>query len=609
MSEPSITVTLEPLKALGLVSYLRLAPSSQGGAETGYVNLGALIKNTGTAALLVTKVEVSVPNSSTPAKSWTMTLPGPPSQPLAHNASMWWTQNEDYLFAIPSGPLSVALKIWTNTATDPKVVQSSLFEHTNPTPEQSYRFWGAVRDLRPGEFWQLHGTAHGQALPQLFAYDVGVSVENGDGHNGLLPNTEGNANEHFRIWGKPIYAIADGTVTHFRNDYPTNPRPLKNQEKYEVAFPDLAELQAATGDGNGNFFTITTGDETVLYAHMQPGSLNPKFLTKGAAVKAGDFLGLAGNAGASSSPHLHIHANKTIANDPKSWDNVPRPMVMRGARVLAWPFVNGNPSASPWVTLNKRGIPPTDCAVWPADSPVVKLRYAAVRHMGISDSGQLWIVRTDNGIRTTNDRFPLPGIYLDVLPGGSAKEIALVKEQPFVIGMNDRLWEGRADGWVQIAGSPLLRRISVNSSNGIIWAITVTNDIIAFNPANGAWMPDPVGGKGKDICALGGQTYVIGNDDHIWQGGGPSGWGRIPGEGKGKRIAIDRKTGTIWVIGMDDGIWAHNGSGGWNEHPWNGVGKDLQIFNGTPYIIGSDDGVWQRAGAIGWQHINVVEAT
>ena len=102
MSEPSITVTLEPLKALGLVSFLRLAPSSQGGAETGYVNLGALIKNTGTAALLVTMVEVSVPNSSTPAKSWTMTLPGPPSQPLAHNASVWWTQNEDYLFAIPS---------------------------------------------------------------------------------------------------------------------------------------------------------------------------------------------------------------------------------------------------------------------------------------------------------------------------------------------------------------------------------------------------------------------------------------------------------------------------------------------------------------------------
>ena len=109
---------------------------------------------------------------------------------------------------------------------------------------------------------------------------------------------------------------------------------------------------------------------------MQPGSLNAKFLTKGAAVKAGEFLGLAGNAGASSGPHLHIHANKTIANDPKSWDNVPRPMVMRGARVVAWPFVNGNPSASPWVTLNKRGIPPTDCAVWPADSPVVKLRYA-----------------------------------------------------------------------------------------------------------------------------------------------------------------------------------------------------------------------------------------
>ena len=180
---------------------------------------------------------------------------------------------------------------------------------------------------------------------------------------------------------------------------------------------------------------------------MQPGSLNAKFLTKGATVKAGDFLGLAGNAGASSGPHLHIHANKTTANDPKSWDNVPRPMVMRGARVVAWPFVNGNPSASPWVALNKRGIPPTDCAVWPADSPVVKLRYAEVRHMAISDSGQLWVVRTDNGIRTTNDRFPVTGIYLDVLPGGSAKEIALVKEQPFH-HRHERSPVGRAARWM-----------------------------------------------------------------------------------------------------------------------------------------------------------------
>ena len=196
-----------------------------------------------------------------------------------------------------------------------------------------------------------------------------------------------------------------------------------------------------------------------------------------------------------------------------------------------------------------------------------------------------------------------------MLPGGSAKEIALLKEQPFIIGMNDRLWEGRPDGWVQIAGSPSLKRISVNSSNGMIWAITTSNDIIAFNPANGAWMPDPVDGKGKDICALGGKVYVIGNDDHIWQGGGPSGWGRIPGEGRGQ--AYRHRSHDRHYLGdrherRDMGPQRQRRLERASvERRWEGP-ADLQRY---PYIIGSDNGVWQSAGANGWEHLNAVEAT
>ena len=47
---------------------------------------------------------------------------------------------------------------------------------------------------------------------------------------------------------------------------------------------------------------------------MQAGTLPQKFLKKDAVVKAGDLLGLAGNAGSSSEPHTHIHAIKgTVA--------------------------------------------------------------------------------------------------------------------------------------------------------------------------------------------------------------------------------------------------------------------------------------------------------
>ena len=51
----------------------------------------------------------------------------------------------------------------------------------------------------------------------------------------------------------------------------------------------------------------------MLYAHLQPGSLNPKVLLPNATVQAGDYLGRAGSSGWSTKPHLHIHANETKA--------------------------------------------------------------------------------------------------------------------------------------------------------------------------------------------------------------------------------------------------------------------------------------------------------
>jgi hypothetical protein len=175
--------------------------------------------------------------------------------------------------------------------------------------------------------------------------------------------------------------------------------------------------------------------------------------------------------------------------------------------------------------------------------------------------------------------------------------------------MNDRLFEGRTDGWFQVPGSPSLKRISVNHSNGMIWGITTTNAIVRLNSTTGQWFNDPAGGKGKDICSRNNTCYVIGMDDYIWEGGGPSGWGRIAGEGKAKRIALDPVNGPLWVIGMNDGIWSYDGNGGWNEHPWEGRGKDVLSHTGTPFIIGSDDNVWQSAGAAGWNHLNVVEGS
>lgn len=92
--------------------------------------------------------------------------------------------------------------------------------------------------------------------------------------------------------GSPIYAVADGVVT-----------------------------ASESGGGYGQFAFIehNLSGQTVLsvYAHMQRGS-SP--LRVGDAIRVGDFIGLVGNTGTSTGPHLHleIRINGDFV-DPFAW--------------------------------------------------------------------------------------------------------------------------------------------------------------------------------------------------------------------------------------------------------------------------------------------------
>ena len=85
--------------------------------------------------------------------------------------------------------------------------------------------------------------------------------------------------------GEPIYAVADGVV-------------IKDAYEYR---------------GYGNYVIIkhSNGYET-RYAH-----LSKRIAKKGDRVKAGDRIGLAGNTGLSTGPHLHFEIrHKGNAVDP-----------------------------------------------------------------------------------------------------------------------------------------------------------------------------------------------------------------------------------------------------------------------------------------------------
>ncbi|HEV2884468.1 MAG TPA: M23 family metallopeptidase [Pyrinomonadaceae bacterium] len=365
LSFPSIEVDIQPSEA-GIVHFLRCAPSVDGEDETGLLNLRLRMTNNHTGNIRIREIRIKVSGSSTPHERFFVALPAPGDPALAPNASVSWNQAKDHVFAIPESP-RLKIEVFADHFPEPAVIRRDLIQHANPTPSGNYRFWGRAGDLEPGEYWRVHGTGHKQTKQQMFAYDVRVGIGKDGGFDHLKPNPNsepnwGSINENHRIWGKSVYAVASGVVAHCLNTFPDNEFAGDLTEEIE----DLIE---AAGHGNGNFFTITTENETVLYAHLQEGTLNEELVRvgPGAQVRTGDFLGLVGNSGSSSAPHLHIHANRSNTGS-QSWDDHGRPMLFRQAAAVAWSAL-GSFNDTPWVALAGRGMPTADCAVWPGNPP------------------------------------------------------------------------------------------------------------------------------------------------------------------------------------------------------------------------------------------------
>lgn len=149
-----------------------------------------------------------------------------------------------------------------------------------------------VRALLPlnGRFW----------LAQRFAIDW----EQIDDQGRIFVGDRRDVNS-YHIYGKPVLAVADGKVMVVRdgipNQIPQDPEPIT----------DLADA-----DGNHILQDIGNG-AYVLYAHMQPGSVRSR-VKEGAMLRKGQVIGLVGNTGNTTEPHLHLHvvsrASTLLAN-------------------------------------------------------------------------------------------------------------------------------------------------------------------------------------------------------------------------------------------------------------------------------------------------------
>ncbi len=143
-----------------------------------------------------------------------------------------------------------------------------------PLDAETFVFWGGdVREVNQ----------HAGVPPQRYALDLCMAAPDGRTHGG-----DGKRNEDYLVYGRPVLAAGAGTVRVVVGGVPDN---------------EPGEMNEVMAAGN-TVIVEQAPSEYAHYAHLKPGSLRVRV---GQRVRAGEKLGLVGNSGNSSEPHLHFH--------------------------------------------------------------------------------------------------------------------------------------------------------------------------------------------------------------------------------------------------------------------------------------------------------------
>jgi murein DD-endopeptidase len=100
-------------------------------------------------------------------------------------------------------------------------------------------------------------------------------------------------NKNYRAYGQEALAVADGIVTEVKDGIPEN-IPGPSSRALPITLETIGGNHVLLDLGNGKF---------AFYAHLQPGSIR---VHVGEKVKEGQVVGLVGNSGNSTEPHLHF---------------------------------------------------------------------------------------------------------------------------------------------------------------------------------------------------------------------------------------------------------------------------------------------------------------
>ena len=231
---PKASITLEPMEN-GKAVYLPLAPKFEGAKAQVKIVLACLIKNNEASNLALSNVTFSFPGSSVPAKN--MQGENLVTPAIAPGGSAWWSNGvvklseestvDNALYLDAPAPSKVEVSLSFSGYLIPIKITADLVPHKCPAPNGGWLFPFSASDLRVGEYFSAsarHWANGGGRGRQIYAHDIGCTAwdESKKAFSSLLPGTDGTKNEHYRIYGKPVRALADGTVSSWNDGMEAN---------------------------------------------------------------------------------------------------------------------------------------------------------------------------------------------------------------------------------------------------------------------------------------------------------------------------------------------------------------------------------------------------